>query len=818
MTSHIHAPLPCRIDDTATPELLVAAFGDVDTPLRQAVYDRASDQVILDAGTTIEAYYRQRLGFPYFKPIDKRAFKTPPTGWLSWMGYGHDVTPEEVLVNARWLAENLKEYGVTIIQIDDGWQKRRNWNETSPAFSRGMRWLADEIRELGLTPGLWSCPHGQDHARAEAGTGEIIDCNTFGGPFTLDASDPRGLDILRSLMRRMTQEWGYGFLKFDGISEKPGYGLLAGYREKQSSFADPSVSAEAAYRRFFEVVRESVGSRVFINACSVGVCPEIIGLCDGMRTGADTNPEWVGGFLRAVTATMNGYFLHNIAVYTDPDCCLLGAPLSADMARAWATLYGLTGQMLMFDGRLADLEPERVRMARKISPAADIRPFDLFPANRAKTIFTLKVNRLGRAYDVVAAFNYGEAQGRVARLDFASLGLDPVRRHHVYDFWNDDYLGLYDAGLFLEVPPAACRVVTLCPEEPWPVLLSTNRHIVQGWPDLTAFTVDAGEEPVLRGCSQVIGGEPYALLFGLPNDGTHTFALAGATVEGQPEARVTPRRGAVRLGWTPGKSGAVAWEVRFRRVPMTQPTRLGGYPYMMGVRDIDPWTVEIFWTSFSSPAGFYVRQNNRLIGYTFSTRCRIGGLASGSRQVFEVGVADCDGRKGAKTGRIETVAGETLPRVLHLSDLEWASASSGYLHARRDQSVGGAGLSVGGQRHRKGIGTHPFSAVVYSLGGLFSRLRGAFGIEDQNGIPPGVPPAESGRARFSILADGRMLLPPSLKVYGEHAQMFDVDVTGVTALELRVEQPDDAAPVSRAPHADWLDLELTRNGNEMPAP
>ena len=155
------------------------------------------------------------------------------------------------------------------------------------------------------------------------------------------------------------------------------------------------------------------------------------------------------------------------------------------------------------------------------------------------------------------------------------------------------------------------------------------------------------------------------------------------------------------------------------------------------------------------------------------------------------------------------VAGETLPRSLHLSDLEWASASSGYLHMRRDRSVGGAGLSVAGRRYRKGVGTHPASVIVYDLQGVFSRLTGAFGIEDQNGMPPGVPPVESGRACFSILADGRVLLPPTCKVYGEPAQNFDVNLAGVRRLELRVDQPPDA-PASHAPHSDWVNMEIMR--------
>ncbi len=79
---------------------------------------------------------------------------------------------------------------------------------------------------------------------------------------------------------------------------------------------------------------------------------------------------------------------------------LLRQPLTIDQARVWATLQGLTGQALMASDRLMDLSDERVDIMRRVFPAVDIRPLDLFPAGRTKRIWDLKVNHLGRNYDV----------------------------------------------------------------------------------------------------------------------------------------------------------------------------------------------------------------------------------------------------------------------------------------------------------------------------------------------------------------------------------------------------------------------------------
>ena len=268
-------------------------------------------------------------------------------------------------------------------------------------------------------------------------------------------------------------------------------------------------------------------------------------------------------------------------------------------------------------------------------------------------------------------------------------------------------------------------------------------------------------------------------------------------------------RGVAQVTWRPRRGGLVQWRVEFERVPMILPLgTLHSFPFMLGARDIDPWTVELYWISFGSPAGFFIRQDGRLLGYAFGNKCRVGGLTYGQRCEFEIGVADLDGRRATRTGHLALVAGAALPRPLHLSDLAWESATSGYWAAKSDKTVSGAELSTAGRRYRKGIGTHPTSRLVYRLRGLFVRLDGAVGIADQNGIPPGKPAAESGQALFSVRADGGERLAPVRKLYGERATPFSINVSGVDVLELLVEHPA-GVPVSLAPHANWLDLELT---------
>lgn len=801
---------PCRIEDAGAPQVMVCRVGAVKTAMQQGVFDPETDRFVGDAGASIEHYFTERLGICYFTPLTKTTNLPMPSGWCSWMYYGRDVTPEEVLVNARWIADHLRDYGVSLIQIDDGWQADgRNWEGCRETFPQGMAWLADEIRKLGLLPGLWICPHGQDNAEFVQQEGCFITCDTFGGPYTVDTTRPEGIAYLHRLMKRLIDEWGYGYLKLDGVYSRgnTGYGANEGYIRHHSALADPTVTPVEAFRRYLGAVKDGVGAEAMVGGCGI-LAYDAVGVCDGQRAGADVDAEWDKGFLNAVQATMRGYFLHRLGWFNDPDCCLLRPPLSFGMAQAWVTLMGLTGQMLLFGDRMPDLGAERINMLKKILPVGDVRPFDLFPATTQKPIIDLKVDQLGRSYDVVGVFNYHTTQGQMTHLRFADLGLPEDTRCHVYDFWTSDYLGVYSTGVFLDVPAASCRVVTLYPAGDFPVLLSTNRHILQGWPDVEALEIDTAHNRI-AGVSRVIAGEPYTLVFALPNDDMTTFQLDSASLDNEDTLSLAQGRGDARLSWIPSASGTVAWEAHFSRQPINVPFNASSYPYMLGAHDIDPWTVELFWVSFGSPNGYFVKQDGKLLGYTFDNRCRISGLEYGSIHTYTVGVADLTGRQFAKTEQIEVRVGETLPAALYLSDLAWESATTGYMVVRADKSVGGASLSTAGRRYRKGIGTHPGSKIVYHLHGNFTRLSGAFGIEDQNGISGDMPAAEKGQALFSIIADGRCLLPPTRKIHGETPAGFNVDITGVQVLELIVERPADTGK-NLAPHANWLDVQVSR--------
>ena len=223
--------VPCRIEDSGNLDLFLMTLGDVETPLSQGSYDPRTDDVTLSDGTVMHRYFQDTLRIKYFTPIDKSIFPLPPSGLCTWYYYYQDINEDEVKRNARWIAENLKDYGANIVQIDDGWQREtregrhgsRDWTGVDKAFPGGMAALADDIKSLGLTPGIWLAPHGQSNEEVVQNAPGVFlfkpdgtsASESWEGKFLVDPSSPEAHSYLSALFRSLC-DWGYDYFKIDG--------------------------------------------------------------------------------------------------------------------------------------------------------------------------------------------------------------------------------------------------------------------------------------------------------------------------------------------------------------------------------------------------------------------------------------------------------------------------------------------------------------------------------------------------------------------------------------------------------------------------
>ncbi len=661
-------PVPARIRDGENRDLFVMTLGDVETTLADGTFDPAGDEVRLKDGTVKPNYYKETLRVKYFRPLDKSRFALPPAGWCSWYFYYQEIGEDEVKRNARWIAEHLKDYGAGLVQIDDGWQgagrgqgENRDWTTIDKRFPGGMPKLAAYIKSLGLTPGIWLAPHGQSNeALVKNNPGAFMlkpdgtsVVSTWEGRFLVDPSTPEGQKYLKELFTTLSG-WGYEYFKIDGQPI-----VIREYRNRKASMKNPPADADKLYRDTLESIRAGIGPDRYLLGCWV-IPLEGVGIMDGSRTGADILPNW-DGFKFALRATMEYYFLHNVAWYADPDVMVVRAPLPIEQARAWATLQGLTGQAVLTSDRLMDLSPERVELLRRVMPAADVRPLDLFKSERNKRVWDLKVNHLGRRYDVVGLFNFDERKQSPLYVSWKDLGLPEGARVQVFDFWNKEYLGEWEHGLTIDLAPASSRVLTLMPASRSVQLISTSRHITQGWVDLVAHRYDAARGSY-AGRSRVVKNDPYELRFSFPRG--QNFVVRKATARGANgllPVKISNHDGWAAVEFTSPRTAEVGWEVVF------EPSSLYRFP----VREPQsPWAeaagvdgVNLRWGMPHQPAvGYQVSVNGEPRGFTPTQVFALRGLDLDAAHTAEVRTVWHDGTTSEKAARIKFTPRELLPQ------------------------------------------------------------------------------------------------------------------------------------------------------------
>jgi hypothetical protein len=791
-------PIPCRIHDGANPDLFVMTLGNVETPIAEGVFDPASDAVTLKDGSVKTNYYRDTLGVRFYRPLDKSRFPLPPSGMCTWYYYYNRINETEVRRNAEWIAANLKDYGADYVQIDDGWQGSggreggRDWTKVNPErFPNGMQKLAAQIKSLGLKPGIWLAPHGQSNPQVVSNypgifllrTNGSTASDTWEGRFLVDPTDPDSHKYLGDLFTKL-RGWGYEYFKIDG---QP---IVVNEYDTKAQFMKQNPGASngpALYRKTLETIREAIGPRSYLLGCW-GIPLEGAGIMNGSRTGGDIVLGW-GGFQVALRPTLQYYYLHNIVWYSDPDVMLVRSPLTLDQARVWATLQGLTGQALMSSDRLMDLADERVELLRRVYPATDIRPLDLFPSERYKRIWDLKINHRGRKYDVVGVFNFNESKSERTLLKWKDLGLSEDQRIHVFDFWNREYLGAWREGMQIEVPPTSCRVLTLLSENGKIQLISTSRHITQGCTDLV--DVQSNETGnLLKGKSKVVKDDPYQLSFAFPSGTNYAIkrAIARAGRSALP-VRIINHQGWAAAQLTSPKTTEVTWEIGFE--PADFYHFPASSPEGVAIQRLGLDGATVTWREqYYLNSGYQVYLNGVLQGYTPSAAYNLRELDTRTNYTVRVKTVWEDGSESPRAGEARFTLASLVPEKISLTQVEPRRSTGRWRGFEIEDLLPGGRPSIGGLSFDRALTAFPNSEVEFDLHRLYRKFTAQVGVEA--GF------STNAAARFIVLGDDKELWRSDLLKPVDGAINADVDVSGIERLVLRTASGEGASRRARS--------------------
>jgi hypothetical protein len=537
-----------------------------------------------------------RLGLEAYAEAVARHYRItlpePPGVYCTWY-HGGASDEQQIAANTDFTADNLNSFGLTVMQIDDHWQRKvpkgfpsdGNFNTTGPVkvftdsrddnYPSGMAHTAHHIADKGLVPGIWFMPFAGNHENPYFDH-QLFAKNPDGTPFhdkrwsgtCLDLTHPRTQVFVRERAKRI-HDWGYRYFKIDGMhTGLATYNIYVNTSFKDQDLGaaqlhDPKMTHVEAYRQGLKILRQAapdtfiLGCNVSQNMLSMGPA---FGLIDAMRIGPDNGGAGGGRWNHVTLGAWHGnnlYFLNNRVWHNDPDPVYVRAGNPLHKARWMCSWLAVSGSMHTSSEQYEDLESERLDLLKRCLPAHSLpaRPVDYLETDRPR-VWLVHDTRVS----LVGLFNWQETESDQITLDLDRLDLDPTLSYVAFDFWADRFLPRFTRKLDQTLEPASCAVLAIRPAADHPQLLSTSRHITQGLVDVLKERWDTATR-TLSGTSRVVAGDPYELRIATPTHGA--WKVSRAAAGDQRLNKSPPDNGGIRLSFLPRQTGQVDWTIEF---------------------------------------------------------------------------------------------------------------------------------------------------------------------------------------------------------------------------------------------------------------
>lgn len=280
--------------------------------------------------------------------------KMPPVfGGNDWYSAYGNNSEELIMSMTHFIHETTSELPIApYMVIDDGWQKGRKnwynggpWNQSNDKFP-SMSNLANEIKQLGVKPGIWFRPlqfQLQDNFSKEMIL-RYEDDNTV----ILDPSHPAVLKHVATDVKRFG-EWGYQLIKHDfstyDIFGQWGFEMVDDYFKFETSFFDKTKTTAEILHQFYSAIRAATGDMMIIGCNTVGHLS--VGKFELHRTGDDTSGR---EFSRTRKMGVNTLAFrmpqHDVFYGCDADCVGITNMIPWEVNREWFRLLAYSGTPL----------------------------------------------------------------------------------------------------------------------------------------------------------------------------------------------------------------------------------------------------------------------------------------------------------------------------------------------------------------------------------------------------------------------------------------------------------------------------------------
>ena len=439
----------------------------------------------------------------------------PPAVMCTWYFFRDQYGQGELEADLEALADNRMPFDVFL--IDNSWNLGEFGDFTTlDNWDRGMDDAADRIREHGYTPGIWDAPYlidpGTDMVEehpewllTDSGGERINFYMNDADHWVLDPTVPGACDYLEREFRRVAEEWGFEYCKFDF--------MRAVFEADDIDFHDPTKTRFEAYRMGLAAIRRGVGPDTYVSVCG-GHYEASLGLADSQRSGSDVGPEWVEwGKLRPYRQNIYRNWMNRLW-HTDADAATLrdreepyleAAPelshgqLSDVEARTDALNQYLCGGISTFTEYFPELG-ERRELYRHLIPTTfnSPRPLDPFTDPCANYVAQRVEPRCDDLdpWRTVGMVNHSPEESLSPEVTLSGSVIEGLAGDAflVTTFFGGEVLGVFERGETVdleEIPPHGSELLRVTTwDGDSPVLAGTDSHFTGGGVEIENWSVD----------------------------------------------------------------------------------------------------------------------------------------------------------------------------------------------------------------------------------------------------------------------------------------------------------------------------------------
>jgi hypothetical protein len=271
------------------------------------------------------------------------------------------------------------------------------------------------------------------------------------------------------------------------------------------------------YRKVFDLAYNGLGEKSYIHERNISRGSDITaGVVASQRIWGDNDVLTAEMVMRGGLRWYKNRVLFNYDM--DAKSLTKAQPADSDDGiNKLLTMSYLAASRLLLSQSFAIMTPKLVYKLSRIFPypqsAQSARPIDAFSGDYPR-VYDFRVT--GKWHQLTF-FNEDDTKPKTVSVElsgtpgFGGMGLEKNNSYYIYDFWNNCFVGEFngDAVLTQNLRKGEARMMSVHQKEDHPQVLSTDRHIMQGYNELSEIRWSDNK---LSGKAEMIENEPMKII------------------------------------------------------------------------------------------------------------------------------------------------------------------------------------------------------------------------------------------------------------------------------------------------------------------